>query len=72
MDSLETCKRLSCVNSFGRYKIALGGKMLDLDLNGTELALAAVQFLHRSSGTLTSLDVRCISIVNLFIQIAVS
>lgn len=58
MGALEHVTTLTELNGFGKYREVVAGGVVGLDIGGTQLALALSPFLHRSSETLISLDVR--------------
>ncbi len=58
MDALEGHTGLAVLNGCDQYKAILAGAITELDLEGSEAALAVGRFLPRSASTLTSLDLK--------------
>jgi hypothetical protein len=57
-DALEGCTRLVALNGCDTYKEILAGAITELDLEGSEAAIAFGRFLPRSAATLKSLDIK--------------
>jgi hypothetical protein len=58
MDVLKGCTGLTALNGCDKYREILAGSLTELDLEGTEAALAVGRFLPRSASTLTLLDLK--------------
>jgi hypothetical protein len=71
MDSLEKCTRLATLNGCEKYQEILSGSINQLDLEGSEVALAAGRSLDRSSSILTALDLKYMALLIYILMISI-
>ncbi len=57
-DALEGITSLTSLNAYSHYAAIRAGGLAELQLAGTELAVAVARYLPRSADTLTALDLR--------------
>jgi hypothetical protein len=57
-DALESVTSLTSLNGCDQYAAIRAGGVVEMQLGGMELGLWVARFLERSSGTLTTFNVR--------------
>ena len=58
-DALEELTSLTSLNRCDKYRAIRAGGLAELDLGNTQLGVAMARYLHASTATLKTLDLRC-------------
>ena len=72
MNVLERLTGLTSLNGCKKFQQILAGSIVELDLEGTEIALAIGRFLPRSASTITSLDLKYLNLFFLLQHVSIS